>query len=266
MSSTTSGVERAMMATARKLVVLTLLALALTSCGSTAKGPIEPARVTLADVAPPNEVYPLQVWDPLEPINRAIYTFNAGFDRYVFLPVIRAYVDVTPLFVRNRVSDFFINLEEFRNFTNSVLQLNAESAGRAVLRFVVNVMFGFGGLYDIASAKGIPPQPEDFGETLGRWGAGPGPFLVIPILGPSNVRDGTGLVVDGLAFYYALPGEVTSSIAYDVVMYGLRPIDLRYRTPFRYYSTGSPFEYDLVRFLNTEKRRLDIERGPPARG
>jgi phospholipid-binding lipoprotein MlaA len=256
------SVEQAMRAMARKLVALALLALALAGCGSTAKGPVEPARLTLADVAPPNEVYPLLVWDPLEPMNRAIYTFNAGFDRYVFLPVVRAYVDVTPELVRDRVSDFFVNLNEFRNFTNSVLQLKADSAGRAVLRFVVNVMFGFGGLYDIASAKGIPSEPEDFGETLGYWGAEPGPYLVIPILGPSNLRDGTGLAVDGLAFYYALPGEVTSSIAYYAVMYGLRPIDLRYRTPFQYYETGSPFEYDLVRFLNTEKRKLDIESRP----
>jgi phospholipid-binding lipoprotein MlaA len=200
------------------------------------------------------------VYDPLGPVNRAIYTFNAGFDRYVFLPVVRAYVEVTPPFVRNRVSDFFINVTEFRNFTNSVLQLKAEKAGRAVLRFVINVMFGFGGLYDIASAKGIPPQPEDFGETLGYWGAGSGPYLVIPVLGPSNLRDGTGLAADALAFYYALPAEVTSSIAYYALSYGLRPIDLRYRTAFRYYGTGSPFEYDLVRFFYTEKRKLDIEK------
>jgi phospholipid-binding lipoprotein MlaA len=249
-----------MMAIGGKLFVLALLAVALAGCGSTAKGPIEPARVTLADVAPPDETYPLLVYDPLGPVNRSIYTFNAGFDRYVLLPVVRAYVDVTPEFVRNRVSDFFINITEFRNFTNSILQLKPESAGRAVLRFVINVMFGFGGLYDIATAKGIPQEPEDFGATLGHWGAGAGPYLVIPVLGPSNVRDGTGLAVDAMAFYYALPAEVTSSIAYYALMYGLRPIDARYRTPFRYYGTGSPFEYDLVRFFYTEKRRLDIAR------
>jgi phospholipid-binding lipoprotein MlaA len=249
-----------MTAIARRLAVLTLLAVAIAACGSTAKGPIEPAKITLADVAPPDATYPLVVYDPLGPINRSIYTFNAGFDRYVLLPVVRGYVAVTPEFVRDRVSDFFNNLIEFRNFTNSVLQLKPESAGRAVLRFVVNVMFGFGGLYDIAGARGIPPEPEDFGETLGHWGAGPGPYLVIPVLGPSNLRDGTGLAADGLAFYYALPAEVTSSIAYYALMYGLRPIDARYRTDFRYYSTGSPFEYDLVRFFYTEKRKLDIER------
>jgi phospholipid-binding lipoprotein MlaA len=260
MWSTTSGFEQAMTAIGRRLLVLTLLAVALAGCGSTAKGPIEPARITLADVAPPDEAYPLLVYDPLGPINRSIYTFNAGFDRYVLLPVVRGYVAVTPAFVRDRVSDFFVNILEFRNFTNSVLQLEPESAGRAVLRFVINVMFGFGGLYDIAGAKGIPPEPKDFGETLGHWGAGPGPYLVIPILGPSNVRDGTGLAVDALAFYYALPAEVTSSIAYYASMYGLRPVDARYRTDFRYYGLGSPFEYDLVRFFYTEKRKLDIER------
>ncbi|HEX5078828.1 MAG TPA: VacJ family lipoprotein [Geminicoccaceae bacterium] len=248
------------MARGRKLALLLLLTLAVAGCGSTARGPVEPPKMTLADVAPPDAAYPLLVWDPLEPINRTIYTFNAGFDRYVLLPAVRGYVKVTPPFVRDRVSDFFININEFRNFTNSVLQLNGEGAGRAALRFVINVMFGFGGLYDIAGAKGIPPLPTDFGETLGYWGAGPGPFLVIPVFGPSNVRDGTGLAADALAFYYALPAEVTSSIAYYALAYGLRPIDLRYRTAFRYYGTGSPFEYDLVRFLYTEKRKLDIEK------
>jgi phospholipid-binding lipoprotein MlaA len=243
-----------------KVVVLGLLAVALAGCGSTAKGPITPPKITLADVAPPDEPYPLLVWDPLEPVNRAIYTFNAGFDRYFFLPVVRGYVTITPPFVRNRISDFFVNVSEFRNFYNSVFQLKADSAGRAVLRFVINVMFGFGGLYDIASAKGIPPKPEDFGETLGYWGAGPGPYLVIPVFGPSNLRDGTGLLADTLADYYVLPSEVTSTIAYNAVSYGLRPVDLRYRTAFRYYGTGSPFEYDLVRFFNTEKRKLDIEK------
>jgi phospholipid-binding lipoprotein MlaA len=244
----------------RKLLVLFVVAIGVAGCGSTAMGPIEPPRITLADVTPPNPTYPLEVYDPFGPVNRAIYTFNAGFDRYFFLPVVRGYVAITPEFVRSRVSDFFKNVNEFRNFTNSVLQLKGESAGRAVLRFVTNVMFGFGGLYDIATARGIPAQPEDFGETLGYWGAGPGHYIVIPVLGPSNLRDGTGLTVDALAFYYSLPAEVTSSLAYYAVSYGLLPVDLRYRTAFRYYSTGSPFEYDLVRFLYTEKRKLDIEK------
>jgi phospholipid-binding lipoprotein MlaA len=244
----------------RLLALLSLLALAIGGCASQQHGTIEPAQIQLSEVAPPGTLFPLRVYDPLETFNRGVYTFNAGFDRYVFLPVVQAYEFVTPVFVQNRISDFFNNITEFRNFTNSVLQLKPDQAGRAFLRFVVNVMFGFGGLYDIASAKGIDPQPEDFGETLGHWGAGPGPYLVIPILGPSNLRDGTGLAADALAFYYALPVEVTSSVAYYALMYGLRPIDARHQLAFRYYGTGSPFEYDLVRFFYTEKRQLDIER------
>lgn len=246
-----------------RLAALALVALALAGCGSTSKGPVEQARITLADVTTPDEPYPLLVYDPIEPVNRSIYTFNAGFDRYVFLPVVRAYETVTPKFVRNRIADFFTNLAEFRNFTNSTLQLKTEKAGRAVLRFVINVMFGFGGLYDIAGAKGIPQQSEDFGETLGYWGAGAGPYLVIPILGPSNLRDGTGQVVDALAFTAILPAAVTGPTArifYYSTNYGLRPLDVRSQIGFRYYGTGSPFEYDLVRFLYTEKRKLDIER------
>ena len=244
----------------QRVILLVLLAVSIAACGSTTTGPVTPARITLADVAPPNEEYPLLVYDPIEPVNRAFYTFNAGFDRYVFLPVVQGYEAVTPEFVRRRISDFFINITEFRNFTNSILQLKAERAGRAFLRFVINVMFGFGGLYDIAGAKGIEQQSEDFGQTLGYWGAGPGPYLVIPILGPSNLRDGTGLLVDSAALSYALPDAVTDSIAYNVAAYGLRPIDQRSRIAFRYYGTGSPFEYDLVRFFYTEKRRLDIEK------
>lgn len=244
----------------RKLVVLWMLAFVLAGCGSTWKGPEEPARLTLADVAPPDTEFPIRVFDPIEPVNRSIYNFNAGFDRYVFLPAVNAYQAVTPEFVRHRISDFFINLTEFRNFTNSVLQLKSERAGRAALRFVINVMFGFGGLYDIAGAKGITQEPEDFGETLGYWGAGPGPYLVVPILGPSNLRDGTGTLVDAAAFSFVLPADVTDTIAYKVVAYGLLPIDARSRIAFRYYGTGTPFEYDLVRFLYTEKRKLDIEK------
>jgi phospholipid-binding lipoprotein MlaA len=247
----------------RRLAIVAVAAGILAACGSTATGPIEPPRFTLDDLRPEDAISPLLVYDPIEPVNRSIYTFNAGFDRYVFLPVVNAYETVLPVFVRNRIADFFINLNEFRNFTNSVLQLKSERAGRAALRFIINVMFGFGGLYDIAGAKGISPEPEDFGETLGYWGAGPGPYLVVPILGPSNLRDGTGNVVDAVAFSLVVPpalkGSVTQ-IAYYVANYGLRPIDIRSQIAFRYYGTGSPFEYDLVRFLYTEKRRLDIEK------
>ena len=117
----------------------------------------------------------LDVYDPLEPMNRAFYNFNTGFDRYIFLPIVRAYEFVTPDFVEDRVSDFFDNIGEVPTFVNAVLQLKPESAGRAATRFIVNTMFT-AGLFDLAGARGIEQVSEDFGQTLGHWGAGSGPF------------------------------------------------------------------------------------------
>jgi phospholipid-binding lipoprotein MlaA len=200
---------------------------------------------------------PINVYDPIEPLNRAIYQFNAVFDDYVFLPVVDAYEFVTPDFVEERVSDFFSNLLEIPTFANSLLQLKGERAGRAVTRFVVNTMFTLG-FYDLAGARGIEPMPEDFGQTLGYWGVGNGPFLMIPVLGPSNLRDGTGILVDLASYYFIFPNEVTDTLAYKAGVYVLYPIDRRRNIPFRYYQTGSPFEYELVRLLYTQRRKFEI--------
>ena len=134
----------------------------------------------------------IDVYDPLEPLNRAIYNFNAGFDRYVFLPIVRAYEFVTPVFVQNRISDFFDNIQEIPTLANNVLQLKPDATGRSATRLIINTMFT-AGFYDLAGNQGgVPRVPEDFGQTLGHWGAGAGPYLVIPVLGPSNLRDATG--------------------------------------------------------------------------
>jgi phospholipid-binding lipoprotein MlaA len=175
----------------------------------------------------------------------------------VFLPIVRAYEFVTPVFVQNRISDFFDNIQEIPTFANNVLQLKADAAGRSATRFIVNTMFT-AGLFDLAGAKGIPQMPEDFGQTLGHWGAGAGPFLVIPVLGPSNLRDATGLAADATLLWVLTPAELSESLAYNFTRFGLQMIDLRHRTAFRYFETGSPFEYDLVRLIYTEKRKLDI--------
>jgi phospholipid-binding lipoprotein MlaA len=200
---------------------------------------------------------PIDVYDPIEPVNRAIYQFNAVFDDHVFLPIVDAYEFVTPDFVEERVSDFFSNLLEMPTFANSLLQLKGERAGRAVTRFVVNTMFTLG-FYDLAGARGIEPMREDFGQTLGYWGVGNGPYLMIPVLGPSNLRDGTGIVVDLASYYFIFPKEVTDTLAYRAGVYVLYPIDLRRGIPFRYYQTGSPFEYELVRLLYTQRRKFEI--------
>jgi phospholipid-binding lipoprotein MlaA len=233
-------------------VVLCILA------GCAGKPPLPPeiaAQPRLAEAARAPSV--IDVYDPLEPLNRAIYNFNAGFDRYVFLPIVRVYELVTPVFVQHRISDFFDNIQEIPTFANNVLQLKADAAGRSATRFIVNTMFT-AGLFDLAGAGGVPRVPEDFGQTLGHWGSGPGPFLVIPVLGPSNLRDATGIAADAMFLWAVTPAVVYDSYLLTGIRYGLQAIDTRHRTAFRYFETGSPFEYDLVRLIYTEKRKLDI--------
>lgn len=232
------------------------LALLLGACAGTPQLPPEiAARPELAEVAKEPSV--LDVFDPLEGFNRAMYNFNAGFDRYFFLPLVRAYDLAVPEFAKDRVSDFFNNFREVPTFANSLLQFKGETAGRAAVRFVVNTMFT-AGLFDLAGERGIPQIIEDFGQTLGHWGVGAGPYLVLPVLGPSNVRDTTGIVTDALFFWWLTPSAIQQSLAYNAVRFGLQPIDTRYQTAFRYYQTGSPFEYELIRLVYTEKRKLDI--------
>jgi phospholipid-binding lipoprotein MlaA len=229
----------------------------LGGCAGTPPLPPEiAARPKLAEAARAPSV--LDVYDPLEPLNRAIYNFNAGFDRYIFLPIVRVYEFVTPVFVQNRISNFFDNIQEIPTFANNVLQLKGDAAGRSATRFIINTMFT-AALYDLAGNQGgVPRVPEDFGQTLGHWGAGPGPFLVIPVLGPSNLRDATGLTADGWLVWALTPPAVFASYAISGARYGLQAIDTRHRAAFRYFETGSPFEYDLVRLVYTEKRKLDI--------
>ncbi len=243
----------------RLTAVLALLAsVCLAACAGTVAAPIPPQR-QLQDVARPGEVFALEVYDPIERWNRGVYTFNALADRTVILPLVNAYRFITPEFVRNRIRDFFSNLTEIPTFANAVLQLKPDTAGRAALRFIDNVLLGVGGLYDIAGEIGRVPQvTEDFGQTLGHWGVGDGPYLVLPLLGPSNLRDASGLAVDSVGFSLLIPPGIRSSAAYLGTAYGLRPIDLRSNIPFRYYRTGSPFEYDLIRLVYTRTREFQI--------
>jgi phospholipid-binding lipoprotein MlaA len=243
----------------RSTAVLVLLAsLVLGACASTPAPPIPPKR-QLQDVARPGERFAIEVYDPLESWNRGVYAFNAGLDENIILPIVNAYRFITPVFVRNRIASFFSNLTEIPTFANAVLQLEPETAGRAAVRFIDNVLFGFGGLYDLAGAQGgVPQAREDFGQTLGRWGVGDGPYLVLPLLGPSNLRDASGLAVDNVGVNLMFPSGVRSSPPYLVSAYGLRPIDQRTNIAFRYYRTGSPFEYDLIRLLYTRTREFEI--------
>lgn len=134
--------------------------------------------------------------DPLEPFNRGMYSFNDAVDQAVVKPVATAYREVLPSPVRTGVANFFNNLQDAWSFVNNTLQLKGEGAGNSLVRVGVNTVFGLGGLLDIATEMRIERFTEDFGQTLGYWGVGAGPYLVLPLLGPSTLRDTAALPVD----------------------------------------------------------------------
>lgn len=211
--------------------------------------------------AKPGLSYVIDVHDPIEPVNRALYRFNATFDEYFFLPVTRAYEFITPDYVEDRISGIFSNIAEVRNLANSILQLRPKTTGTVFTRLLINTTLGIGGMWDPATDLGFPKHEEDFGQTLGWWGLNPGPYIVLPIFGPSSLRDTTGLAGDSAAHYFYLnqPTDMDKNIGWGAAFTGMDAVDTRHNIPFRYYQTGSPFEYDLVRLLYTKKRELDIE-------
>lgn len=134
--------------------------------------------------------------DPLEGFNRAMFSFNDTVDTAVVKPVAQAYRSATPSFVQTGVGNFFSNIGDVWNAVNNLLQGRVNDSVTDVMRFAVNTTLGIGGLIDISSAAGMPKHNEDFGQTLGRWGVKSGPYLVLPVLGPSTVRDALATPVD----------------------------------------------------------------------
>jgi phospholipid-binding lipoprotein MlaA len=134
--------------------------------------------------------------DPLEPLNRGVYRFNDALDRAVLKPAAKGYSAVMPTTGKIMVSNFFSNLDDVMVTANDLLQFKLVQGFSDGMRFAVNSTIGFFGLIDVASTGGLYKHDEDFGQTLGKWGIGNGPYLVIPIIGPSTVRDGIGFYAD----------------------------------------------------------------------
>ena len=149
--------------------------------------------------------------DPFEGFNRGVYKFNETFDEYLAQPVARTYVKVLHQEIRGRIANFFSNLADPLIGVNNVLQGKLEDGFNDFVRFAFNSTFGLLGLHDVASDWGYEKHNEDFGQTFGRWGAPPGPYLVLPILSSSTLRDGAGT---GLDIWLDPMGEI-------------RPINLR---------------------------------------
>jgi len=202
--------------------------------------------------------YMIQGNDPIEGFNRGAYKFNARFDKYVFLPVVRTYEFVLPDYVEDRVSSFFNNVTEFKNFYNNLLQGKFKSTGVTLGRFAVNTTVGVVGLWDPASHWGMERKTEDFGQTLGHYGIGHGAYVVLPVLGPSNARDGVGSVTDIVVDGQFGPIPWIDDEDTELALSATRIADARHKAAFRYNETGSPFEYELIRMLYTMKRDMDV--------
>lgn len=196
--------------------------------------------------------------DPIEPFNRGVANFNDGLDRAVLKPVATAYTAVVPSMMRAGVTNFFSNLSDGWTTINGVLQLKPRLVAESGMRFAVNTFFGLGGLLDIAGEVGIPKHQEDLGKTLGRWGVPAGPYIVLPVLGPSTLRD---------AFTYS------AELAYDPVS-KINPTSARNSTnALRLVNTRANFlrlgnvmddaaldKYSFTRDAFMAKRRADVAR------
>ncbi|MDX5298160.1 MAG: VacJ family lipoprotein [Gammaproteobacteria bacterium] len=198
--------------------------------------------------------------DRWEKFNRKVFVFNETLDTWALKPVAEFYRTVTPSLVDSAVTAFFDNLSEPRNFVNSVLQLKGDSALVATGRFVFNSTFGLAGLIDVATPMGIERRREDFGQTLGYWGMKSGPYLMLPFLGPSTLRDAAGLGVD-----FATPG-VWDHIdePENYVLRGVQVVDTRADLiPAEQLMSGD--RYVFVRNAYLQRREFMIFDGQPPR-
>ncbi|MES3002678.1 MAG: VacJ family lipoprotein [Pseudomonadota bacterium] len=217
-----------------RLVILGALALALTGCAAFGKNPR----------------------DPLEPMNREVTKFNQGIDSVVLKPASTVYKQTVPPMVRTGVSNFFGNLSDAWSFVNSALQFKFQNAAENFMRLNVNTFFGLGGILDVASELNIERHKEDFGQTLGRWGVPAGPYVVLPLLGPSTMRDTLALTIDrqGDLVHYVDPASSRNAL------YVLRAVDVRSNL----LRLGSVIDeaaldkYSFTREAYLQKRRAEI--------
>lgn len=196
--------------------------------------------------------------DPLEPMNRAIFSFNEVVDENVFEPVAKGYKYITPDPVETGVSNFFSNIGEVSTIANDIFQFKFKQAGYDFMRFSINTTFGVFGIFDVASSVGLNKNKEDFGQTLGYWGFSQGPYIVLPFLGPSSLRDAPGTYIDRKMS----PIEQLDSdeeLALDV----LNAIDTRARLlrATKILDTAAKDKYIFIRESYLQKREMMVNDG-----
>ena len=199
--------------------------------------------------------------DPLEPYNRGMATFNDNVDSLVLKPVATVYKTITPPMARTGVSNFFSNLGDAWSFVNNALQLHPEGTLNSAVRFTVNTVFGIGGVFDVASEMGVDRRRQDFGLTLGRWGVPTGPYVVLPLLGSSTVRDTLALPVDAQGNLLGSVDPVSSRNS----LYALRLVNTRANLlrASEVLDTAALDKYTFTRdvFLNLRSQGMNADDG-----
>jgi phospholipid-binding lipoprotein MlaA len=204
---------------------------------------------------------PGKVDDPFEPWNRAMYAVNKPIDDHVMRPIAQAYVDYVPRLFRLAVSNVFNNIDDLFSGVNGLLQGKLEKAGNDFGRVTLNTYFGMLGMIDLASDVGIPRGNEDFGQTFGYWGIPQGPYLFVPLWGPTTVRDGTGSLI---RIWYGPVGFIPY-VPLRNSLYGLGAVDLRANA----LGTSSLIDqaaidpYTFIRRAYLQKRQYDVYDGNP---
>jgi phospholipid-binding lipoprotein MlaA len=199
--------------------------------------------------------------DPLEPINRGVYKFNDGVDGLLIKPAAEFYRFAVPEFMRTGVSNFFSNINDVIVALNSLLQGKLTQAGSDVARLIVNSTAGLLGLFDVATEIGLEKHNEDFGQTLGYWGIGDGPYLVLPLLGPSSARDAVGWVGD----VYTWPISYLEPRRDRNILIAVRFVTLRadLLEASRILETAALDPYEFVRDAYLQRRRNLVYDGKP---
>jgi phospholipid-binding lipoprotein MlaA len=195
--------------------------------------------------------------DPLEGYNRAMFSFNDGVDRAVAQPVAKAYKAVTPQFVRTGVSNFFGNISDLWSGINQIFQGRIEAGASSLMRVAINTTIGLGGLLDVAGEMRLPSEKSDFGQTLGKWGVGSGPYVVLPLLGPSTLRDTVGLPADfyGNLWTYKDPVSVRNT----GTLVGFVNLRARYLDTANLLEDASLDKYSFVRDAYLQRRQSQID-------
>ena len=202
--------------------------------------------------------------DPWEGLNRKTYALNDALDRAVLKPIAQGYQKVTPAFAQEGVNNFYSNLEDIGTTLNNFAQGKVKAGASDAARFVVNTVLGVFGLWDVATPMGLEKHDEDFGQTLGWWGVPPGPYFVIPLLGPSTARDAPARAVDPSWYYYGRLDD----IGRDRVHWSLFGLD-KVRTRANLLKAESVLDdaaldkYTFLRDAWLQRRRNQVYDGSP---